>query len=177
MPTYERSIEFLNDLARLTPDQRKQFEAAVHQMVEDLKANRPFRPSLGVERFHRRGALMRCAGALTDERSSSMGHRTSKAKRISSGWRWVLIESIRSEQQVVGFESDHAVCLRCSWLPPLRCAHSIKLLTYFPLLVLFRIVTWLTGHRDVTGVERVNPPPMAPLTRLPGEALFLQVRF
>jgi len=54
MPTYERSTEFLNDLARLTPDQRKQFQAAARQMVEDLKANRPFRPSLGVERFHRR---------------------------------------------------------------------------------------------------------------------------
>ena len=52
MPTYERSAEFLNDLARLTPDQRQQFQAAVRQMVEDLKANRPFRPSLGVERFH-----------------------------------------------------------------------------------------------------------------------------
>ena len=54
MPTYERSAEFLNDLARLTPEQRQQFQAAVRQMVEDLKANRPFRPSLGVERFHKR---------------------------------------------------------------------------------------------------------------------------
>ncbi len=54
MPTYERSDEFLHDLARLTPEQRKQFEAAVREMIEDMKAGRPFRNSLGVERFHRR---------------------------------------------------------------------------------------------------------------------------
>ncbi len=54
MPTYERSLEFLNDLAQLTPEQRKQFETAVREFVEDLKAGRPFRPSLGVKRFQRR---------------------------------------------------------------------------------------------------------------------------
>ena len=54
MPTYERTAEFLRDLARLTPAQRKQFEAAVRAMVEDLKAKQPFRASLHVERFHRR---------------------------------------------------------------------------------------------------------------------------
>jgi len=54
MPTYERSAEFLRDLARLTPAQRKQFEAAVRAMIEDLKANQPFRASLHIERFHRR---------------------------------------------------------------------------------------------------------------------------
>jgi hypothetical protein len=54
MPTYERTEEFLRDLARLTPAQRKQFETAERAMVEGPKANRPFRASLGVERFHRR---------------------------------------------------------------------------------------------------------------------------
>ncbi|WIG60326.1 MAG: hypothetical protein OJF49_003074 [Ktedonobacterales bacterium] len=54
MPTYERTPEFLKDLALLTPGQRKQFEAGVRALVEDLKANRPFRAGLRVKRFHRR---------------------------------------------------------------------------------------------------------------------------
>lgn len=45
MPTYERTPEFLRDLARLTPEQRRQFELAVRALVEDIKANRPFRTS------------------------------------------------------------------------------------------------------------------------------------
>jgi len=51
MPTYERSQRFLNELKRLTPEQRLQFEAAVRDMVADIKAKRPFRQSLGVKRF------------------------------------------------------------------------------------------------------------------------------
>jgi transposase len=54
MPMYERSPEFMHDLERLTPEQRLQFEAAVREMVEDLKARRPFRASLGIKRFHKR---------------------------------------------------------------------------------------------------------------------------
>jgi len=54
MPTYERTPEFLGDLRRLTPAQRQLFETAVKAMVEDLRAVRPFRSSLRIERFHRR---------------------------------------------------------------------------------------------------------------------------
>lgn len=54
MPTYEREPEFLHDLERLTPEMRKAFEAAVQEFVEDLKAKRQPRVSLGIERFHRR---------------------------------------------------------------------------------------------------------------------------
>jgi hypothetical protein len=52
MPTYERREEFLRDLLRLTPEQRAQFDAAVSEMVEDLRAGRPFRTSLRIKRFH-----------------------------------------------------------------------------------------------------------------------------
>ena len=53
MPTYERSPRFLKELERLTSEQRLQFEAAVRDMVEDLKAKRPFRLSLGIKRHKR----------------------------------------------------------------------------------------------------------------------------
>lgn len=51
MPTYDRTPQFLKEFARLTPEQRLQFKAAVQHMIEDLNAKRPFRTSLGVERF------------------------------------------------------------------------------------------------------------------------------
>ena len=49
MPTYDRTPEFLRDLERLTPEQRLAFNAAVGEMVQDLKAHHPFRSSLRVE--------------------------------------------------------------------------------------------------------------------------------
>lgn len=52
MPTYDRSDELLRDLQHLTTEQRAQFEAAVNDMVEDLKAGRPFRVSLRVKCFN-----------------------------------------------------------------------------------------------------------------------------
>lgn len=54
MPTYEADSEFLRDLRRLTPAQRQRFKVAVRRFVEDLKAKRPPRPGLGIERFEGR---------------------------------------------------------------------------------------------------------------------------
>jgi len=54
MPTYERSDEFNQDYAKLTAEQRLQFQAAVGQLVEDLRAKRRMRPSLRVKRFQKR---------------------------------------------------------------------------------------------------------------------------
>ncbi|HEV2237895.1 MAG TPA: hypothetical protein VGR57_14645 [Ktedonobacterales bacterium] len=51
MPTYEESRLFLRDWRRLSPEQRQRFKAAVRRFVEDLKANRPPRPGLGIEHF------------------------------------------------------------------------------------------------------------------------------
>lgn len=51
MPTYEADQLFLRDWRQLTPAQRKRFKAAVRRFVEDLKAARPPRPGLGIERF------------------------------------------------------------------------------------------------------------------------------
>lgn len=51
MPTYEADQIFLRDWDRLTPGQRKRFKTAVRRFVEDLKAKRPPRPGLGIQRF------------------------------------------------------------------------------------------------------------------------------
>lgn len=51
MPTYEADQLFLRDWRQLTPAQRKRFKAAVRRFVEDLKAGRPPRAGLGIERF------------------------------------------------------------------------------------------------------------------------------
>jgi hypothetical protein len=51
-PTYQSEPTFGRDLARLRPDQRKRFLAAVAEMVDDMKAGRPFRAGLRVKRVH-----------------------------------------------------------------------------------------------------------------------------
>jgi hypothetical protein len=51
MPTYEVDQLFLRDWRQLTPAQRRRFKAAVRRFVEDLKAGRPPRAGLGIERF------------------------------------------------------------------------------------------------------------------------------
>lgn len=38
MPTYEAAPEFLDQHARLTPEDKKRFRAAVQKLVEDLKS-------------------------------------------------------------------------------------------------------------------------------------------
>ena len=51
MPTYEQDSQFMNDWKHLSPEQRIRFIAAVREMVDDIKAKRPFRTSLRVKRF------------------------------------------------------------------------------------------------------------------------------
>jgi hypothetical protein len=51
VPTYEEGRLFWRDWRRLSPEQRERFREAVRRFVEDLKAKRPPRPGLGVERF------------------------------------------------------------------------------------------------------------------------------
>jgi len=53
MLTHDEVPRFWRDWDALTPTQRSQFSAAVAQMVEDLRAGRPFRASLRVKRFQR----------------------------------------------------------------------------------------------------------------------------
>jgi hypothetical protein len=58
MPTYEADQAFLRDWRRLSSAQKRRFKAAVRRFVDDLKANRPPRPVLGVQRFEgREGAF------------------------------------------------------------------------------------------------------------------------
>ncbi len=54
MPTYEEDREFRREWKNLTPEHKRLFKAAVHKFVEDLKAGRPPRASLGIERFKSR---------------------------------------------------------------------------------------------------------------------------
>ena len=51
MPTYEADRVFLRDWVRLTAEQQRRFKTAVSRFVEDLKAKRPPRKGLGIERF------------------------------------------------------------------------------------------------------------------------------
>lgn len=53
MPTYDRWASFVREYLRLTPAQRLLFMDAVEDMVEDLKAGRPFRPGLRVTRVQK----------------------------------------------------------------------------------------------------------------------------
>ncbi len=53
MPTHEEEESFWNDWAKLTPEQQEQFLDAVDEMVDDLRAKRPFRPGLRVKQFRR----------------------------------------------------------------------------------------------------------------------------
>lgn len=53
MPTFFRSTSFLNDWRSLTPEQKRTFKAAVREMVADLQARQPFRPSLRVKRVQK----------------------------------------------------------------------------------------------------------------------------
>lgn len=50
MPTFEKLRRFLRDYERLTPEQRRQFLAAVRQFVDDLREGRGFHPALRVKR-------------------------------------------------------------------------------------------------------------------------------
>lgn len=49
MPTYDRLARFDRDLAALTPEQRRQFLAAVEKFVADLQAGADFRAGLRVK--------------------------------------------------------------------------------------------------------------------------------
>jgi mRNA-degrading endonuclease RelE of RelBE toxin-antitoxin system len=49
MPTYELLPRFLDDLDRLTPEQRRRLKLAIDKFVEDLRARRPPRRGLGVK--------------------------------------------------------------------------------------------------------------------------------
>ncbi len=49
MPTYERLAWFDRDLATLTPEQRRQFLAAIGKFVTDLRAGEGFRAGLRVK--------------------------------------------------------------------------------------------------------------------------------
>ena len=54
MPTHEEEDRFWRDWRPLTLEQQRQFRAAVQEMVEDLKAKRPFRAGLRVKSYHSR---------------------------------------------------------------------------------------------------------------------------
>lgn len=49
MPTHDETAQFLRDFATLSPAMRARFLDAVRKMVNDMKANQPFRPSLRVK--------------------------------------------------------------------------------------------------------------------------------
>jgi mRNA-degrading endonuclease YafQ of YafQ-DinJ toxin-antitoxin module len=51
LPTYDQTDRFKKDLKGLTETQRTRFKAAVEKFIEDLKAGRPPRASLGIERL------------------------------------------------------------------------------------------------------------------------------
>ena len=49
MPTFERLQRFDRDLAALSPDQRRTFQAAVEKFVDDLEQGQGFRKGLRVK--------------------------------------------------------------------------------------------------------------------------------
>jgi hypothetical protein len=57
MPTHEELEQFLREFAKLTPHQKTQFLTAVRKMVEDLRRNAGFRPSLRVKAVQGRSGV------------------------------------------------------------------------------------------------------------------------
>lgn len=53
MPTYRRLPRFDADWEKLPEHQRERFRKAVRQFIDDLAAERPFRPGLRVKRIRR----------------------------------------------------------------------------------------------------------------------------
>ena len=49
MPTYERLLRFDRDYEALTPDEKRDFKAAVRKFVEDLERGQGFRKGLRVK--------------------------------------------------------------------------------------------------------------------------------
>jgi hypothetical protein len=58
MPTYDVDPRFWRDWQRLTPAQQAMFLDAVHQMLADFRAKRPFLASLRVKGYQS------CAGVF-----------------------------------------------------------------------------------------------------------------
>jgi len=57
VPTHEEWAQFLREWAKLTPQHQTLFLAAVVEMVEDLRAHVPFRPSLRVKSVQSRAGV------------------------------------------------------------------------------------------------------------------------
>ncbi len=53
MPTHKESDVFLREWDRLSHEQQRRFRIAVGKFVEDLKARRPPRAGLGIERYEK----------------------------------------------------------------------------------------------------------------------------
>ena len=53
MPTYDWPPGFGREYLKLTEEKRALFMQAVSEMVEDMKARRPFRPELRVHQVHK----------------------------------------------------------------------------------------------------------------------------
>jgi hypothetical protein len=51
MPTHKESEGFLREWDRLSPEEQRRFRIAVRRFVADLKARRPPRAGLGIERY------------------------------------------------------------------------------------------------------------------------------
>ena len=51
MPTHKEEDSFWADWDKLSPEQQAQFLAAIDEMIDDLRAQRPFRKGLRVKKF------------------------------------------------------------------------------------------------------------------------------
>jgi hypothetical protein len=51
VPTHKETEAFLRDFDQLSPAQKRRFRIAVRKFVEDLKAKRPPRAGLGIEKY------------------------------------------------------------------------------------------------------------------------------
>jgi hypothetical protein len=85
MPTYEADREFLRDWRRLTPEQQHRFKTAVRRFVEDLKAGRPPRRGLGIERFQGHEGVFEFHWRLTVGHYSRTAHLLIPTMSMSFG--------------------------------------------------------------------------------------------
>ena len=93
MPTYEADAEFFRDWRRLTPEQHRRFGQQFAGSLT-VKAGRPPRRGLGIERFEGHEGVFEFIGRRTAGRYLRTAHLRTQTMSISFGCAWARTTSI-----------------------------------------------------------------------------------
>jgi hypothetical protein len=85
MPTHDVWTRFLREWVKLTPHQQTLFRAAVEEMIEDLRAHTPFRPSPRVKSVKGYSGVFEMTWAPDGRPLSTTVLLSAQERRILSG--------------------------------------------------------------------------------------------